>query len=282
MSYANEQGWTKVARSKEMKHEIRRNAEQQAAKQAQKQQKREAARAKKTVEKQPDSKTALAKPNVPPTSSSGSPSLVIPELIARVCTLPDIIRDVKVYLVNRAAFLNNTVFTVRNLCESRDLFYKRETVMKALQELLGNGFVRLISSDGEELFSVVEKALVEEVNRGLGPEGSSRAAASTSSQVPAAQQLPSVASSSSASTSSAAAAGSSVHTAPSTSAVSKSSTTHPNGCDQCTESHATHCVSMGPAPGNNAGKKYAFFVPASAAGRNYDGTPAFKWHDIMA
>jgi hypothetical protein len=46
----------------------------------------------------------------------------------------------------------------------------------------------------------------------------------------------------------------------------------PVGCDG---KHATHTVSVGPGQG---AKKYGFFLPASSGGRNFDGTPAFLWH----
>jgi hypothetical protein len=47
----------------------------------------------------------------------------------------------------------------------------------------------------------------------------------------------------------------------------------PAGCDGA---HASHTVAMGPGTG---AKKYGFFLPAGPNGRNFDGSPAFLWHD---
>jgi hypothetical protein len=159
----NEGGWTTVARSKETKHELRRIAEQQAAKRAKKQEKRAAARARSMAEQLPCSEPARTEENrYSAANTSVSPLAAIPlDLIARVCMLSDIVRDVKVYLVNRAASSDNAKFTVRNLCESRDLYYKRDVIIKVLQDLLSNGFIRLASSDGEELFCITEKMWTE-------------------------------------------------------------------------------------------------------------------------
>ena len=262
-----------MARSKEMKQELRRNAEQVAAKQAQKKQKRAAVR-ERAAEKQgvngaaeQQRLTGTAAAHNAHSSTGVSPPAVTSSVpIARVHVLSDIIRDVEAYLLNRAATLNNALFTVRNLCETRDLFYKRDTIIHALKDLLSKGKIRVASNDGEELFCVVDKMLVQIQS---STHTTSVVTSAVQPQKNNATSIPPM-------PQSAAAAASHTNFMTATLPV-KSMVRHPSGCDQCTQSHATHMVSMGPSCSS---KKYGFFIPAGAGGgTNYDGTPAFKWHD---
>jgi hypothetical protein len=265
MSRDNEQKWTTVARSKEKKQEVRHLAEQLAMKQAHKHQKREATRARK-MEAREQHEESASLVLLPACTSKTSP-LVILNVVPRICTLSDVIRDLKAYLVNRAASSNNAMFTVRYLCESDDLFYKRNTIMKALRELLSCGFLLLHASDGEELFAIAPKSLAEILI--CGRAGEAHAASSPDMNV----AFPATASASSADV-----GASSVHTSQLTTSRPNACNSYATTCLECPEKHATHVVSRGPG----STTKYGHLVPATAIGYSYDGAPAFKWHDIEA
>jgi len=155
-------------------------------------------------------------------------------IVPRVVSPADIIRDVTAYLLNRASTTNNMCFTVRTLTQEPDLYYKRESIMNVLSHLLGHGIICLCGTYGEQMFKFV---LPQDH---LSPKQPSPTAASADQQQrTSTHPSPVVLQSSLLSTSF---QQQTLRQLEPVSDPNKQTT----GCTLCTETHATHVVSLGP------------------------------------